>query len=140
TWVGAFGGFAPGFTYCVPEELIRRRRPRRSQLIEPVPRLESPRTRVPAGAVAVAAEFSAAYPRSSPGGWQLIGTTDAPLWDTQRAEPALIRPGDQVRYIAQQESISVTHPGPSAEAAVPVAHPALEVTAAGARTLAQDIG
>ena len=72
TWVAAFGGFAPGFTYCVPEDATR---------ALSIPRRDTPRTAVPAGAVALAGEFSAVYPRTSPGGWQLIGTTNTPMWD-----------------------------------------------------------
>lgn len=88
-WTAAFGGFAPGFTYLVGEN---------SSLT--VPRRTSPRTAVPAGAVALGGEFSAVYPRQSPGGWQLIGRTTAVLWDLGREQPALIRPGDKVRYVA----------------------------------------
>lgn len=88
-WVGAFGGFAPGFTYLAGGD-------RRLD----VPRRDSPRTSVPAGAVALAGEFSAVYPRTSPGGWQLIGHTGERMWDLQRAEPALVRPGDNVRFRA----------------------------------------
>ncbi|ATE57670.1 5-oxoprolinase subunit B family protein [Actinosynnema pretiosum] len=85
----AFCGFAPGFGYLtgLPEPLRQ-------------PRLDSPRTRVPAGSVAVAGEFTAAYPRATPGGWRLIGTTDAPLFDPERDEPALLAPGDRVRFEA----------------------------------------
>jgi len=89
-WVGAFGGFAPGFTYCTAAD------PEAAPF--DVPRRESPRTAVPAGSVAVAGTFSAVYPRSSPGGWRLLGRTDAVLWDLDRERPALIRPGDRVRY------------------------------------------
>jgi KipI family sensor histidine kinase inhibitor len=89
-WVGAFGGFAPGFTYCTAAEA--------SAAPFDVPRRQSPRTAVPAGSVAVAGTFSAVYPRTSPGGWQLLGRTDAVLWDLDRERPALIRPGDRVRY------------------------------------------
>ena len=83
----AFTGFAPGFGYLVglPEQLVQ-------------PRLDKPRTRVPAGAVGIAGEFTGAYPRSSPGGWRLIGHTDAPLFDPRRDQPALLSPGDRVRF------------------------------------------
>lgn len=86
-WTAAFAGFAPGFVYLVTDG---------DQLT--VPRRSTPRTAVPAGAVGLAGEFSGVYPRSSPGGWQLIGTTTAVLWDSARPEPALIRPGDTVRF------------------------------------------
>ncbi|MGO4584820.1 5-oxoprolinase subunit PxpB [Arthrobacter sp. 2RAF6] len=87
-WTAAFSGFAPGFVYLVTtHERLR------------VPRRNTPRTAVPAGSVGLAGEFSGVYPRSSPGGWQLIGTTTAALWDASKAEPALIRPGDLVRFV-----------------------------------------
>jgi KipI family sensor histidine kinase inhibitor len=87
-YVAVFCGFAPGFAYLDGLE------PRLH-----VPRRDSPRTRVPAGAVAVAGRWTAAYPRASPGGWRLIGRTDAPLWDTERDPPALLAPGTRVRFV-----------------------------------------
>ena len=86
-WRVAFGGFAPGFAYLVGGD------PRLE-----VPRRDEPRTCVPAGSVALAGEFSGVYPRQSPGGWQLIGRTDADLWDVDRANPALLTPGTTVRF------------------------------------------
>ena len=88
TWRVAFGGFAPGFGYLVGGD------PRLA-----VPRRESPRTRVPAGSVGLAGEFSGVYPRESPGGWQLIGRTDATMWDADRDPPALLVPGATVRFV-----------------------------------------
>ena len=77
-----FGGFAPGFAYLVGgDERLH------------VPRRAEPRTKVPAGSVGLAGEFSGVYPRESPGGWQLIGRTDAVLWDVDRDPPALLIPG-----------------------------------------------
>lgn len=87
-WRVAFTGFAPGFAYLVDGD------PRLN-----VPRRPSPRAAVPAGAVAVAAGYSGVYPRTSPGGWQVIGHTDAVLWDARRARPALLEPGDVVRFV-----------------------------------------
>lgn len=87
TWTAAFGGFAPGFAYMVGE----------TGGLE-VPRRPSPRTVVPAGSVALAGIYSAVYPRQSPGGWQLIGRTSATMWDLGRERPALVRPGDRVRF------------------------------------------
>ena len=84
-----FGGFAPGFAYLVGGD-------RRLN----VPRRAEPRTRVPAGSVALAGEFSGVYPRVSPGGWQLIGRTDAVLWDIERDPPALLTPGMWVQFRA----------------------------------------
>lgn len=83
----AFSGFAPGFGYLtgLPEELH-------------VPRRGTPRTRVPAGAVALAGPYAGIYPRSSPGGWQLVGRTDAVLFDVDRDPPALLVPGARVRF------------------------------------------
>jgi KipI family sensor histidine kinase inhibitor len=88
-WTVAFCGFAPGFGYLRGED---------DRLH--VPRRSSPRTRVPAGAVALAGEFTGVYPRPSPGGWQLIGRTDLPVWDLERRPPALLRPGVRVRFVA----------------------------------------
>jgi KipI family sensor histidine kinase inhibitor len=83
----AFSGFAPGFAYLtgLPEDLH-------------APRRETPRTRVPAGAVALAGPYAGIYPRSSPGGWQLVGRTDAVLFDVDRDPPALLVPGARVRF------------------------------------------
>ena len=66
-----------------------------------VPRLATPRTRVPAGSVALAGTWCGVYPVASPGGWQIIGTTDAVLWDPGRSEPALLAPGTRVRFVAR---------------------------------------
>lgn len=83
----AFGGFAPGFGYLtgLPAELH-------------VPRRGTPRTRVPAGAVGLAGPYAGAYPQESPGGWQLVGRTEAVLFDVDRDPPALLRPGVRVRF------------------------------------------
>lgn len=85
--VVAFCGFAPGFAYCAatPE-------------LPEVPRRAEPRTRVPAGAVGLAGRFCGIYPREMPGGWQLIGHTDLVLFDPVRERPALLAPGDTVRF------------------------------------------
>lgn len=92
-WRAAFTGFAPGFAYLVADD--------GSRPLE-VPRRAEPRTSVPAGAVGLAGEFSGVYPRSSPGGWQLIGHTDVALWDLARDVPALVAPGDRVRFEAHR--------------------------------------
>jgi KipI family sensor histidine kinase inhibitor len=86
--VVAFVGFSPGFAYCsgLPGRLA-------------VPRLDRPRPRVPAGSVGLAGEYTGVYPSTSPGGWRLIGRTDAPLWDADRDEPALLVPGTRVRFV-----------------------------------------
>ncbi|KRE68626.1 urea amidolyase [Arthrobacter sp. Soil736] len=98
-WTVAFGGFAPGFGYMVGE----------NQVLE-VPRRNSPRTAVPAGSVALAGNYSAVYPRSSPGGWQLIGRTGASMWDLSRPQPALARPGDRVRFRPVREAVAMAPP------------------------------
>ncbi|MEU9554188.1 5-oxoprolinase subunit B family protein [Streptomyces fumanus] len=91
TYRVAFCGFAPGFGYLtgLPPELH-------------VPRRDTPRTRVPAGAVALAGPYSAVYPRATPGGWRLIGTMPdpGPLWDPARERAALLTPGTRVRFVA----------------------------------------
>jgi KipI family sensor histidine kinase inhibitor len=88
TWTVAFSGFAPGFGYLVGED---------ERLT--VPRRTVPRTAVPAGAVGLAGQFSGVYPRSSPGGWQLIGRTATRIWDVDRPVPALFTPGTTVRFV-----------------------------------------
>ncbi|MGH8917838.1 MAG: 5-oxoprolinase subunit B family protein, partial [Actinomycetes bacterium] len=88
-WRVGFGGFAPGFAYLVGGD---------PRLL--VPRRPEARTVVPAGSVALAGEFSGVYPRRSPGGWQLIGRTDAVLWDIGRPHPALLTPGAWVQFRA----------------------------------------
>ncbi|WP_309647397.1 allophanate hydrolase subunit 1 [Nocardioides sp.] len=87
-FTAAFCGFAPGFAYLagLPEELA-------------VPRLDSPRAAVPAGAVALAGPWCGVYPTASPGGWRLLGRTDAVLWDAERERPALLAPGTRVRFV-----------------------------------------
>jgi KipI family sensor histidine kinase inhibitor len=86
----AFCGFAPGFGYLtgLPERLH-------------VPRHATPRTAVPAGSLAVAGGYTGVYPRVSPGGWRLIGSTDAVLWDPDREPAALFAPGTRVRFVAE---------------------------------------
>lgn len=92
-WTVAFFGFAPGFAYLAGGD------PRLQ-----VPRRDEPRTTVPRGAVGVAGEFSAVYPRSSPGGWQLLGHTDEPMWDVGAEHPSRLVLGDRVRFVAAGES------------------------------------
>lgn len=92
TWRVAMIGFAPGFPYLVPE----------SEVNWDLPRLASPRARVPAGSVAIAAGMSAIYPTAMPGGWHLIGTTDVRLFDPDVEPPALLRVNDLVRFRARR--------------------------------------
>ncbi|HEY3561259.1 MAG TPA: allophanate hydrolase subunit 1 [Kribbella sp.] len=86
-WTVAFCGFAPGFGYLT------------SLGDWDIPRRQSPRTKVPAGAVALAGEFSGVYPRESPGGWQLIGRTSVRIFDSAREPAALFHPGRRVRFV-----------------------------------------
>jgi 5-oxoprolinase (ATP-hydrolysing) subunit B len=81
-------GFAPGFAYMgiLPEGIA-------------VPRRPTPRSRVPAGSVAIAERQTAVYPAVTPGGWNLIGRTDLTLWEVERDPPALLAPGDRVRFV-----------------------------------------
>lgn len=146
-WRAAFGGFAPGFAYLVGgDERLR------------VPRLDSPRTAVPAGSVAIAGEFSAVYPGESPGGWRLLGRTGERMWDESRDRPALVSPGDSVRFRAVRERVaaaqgasgadgegSLARSGGSTDAAEAAivregSNPVLAVVRPGMLTLVQDGG
>jgi KipI family sensor histidine kinase inhibitor len=89
-YVVAFCGFAPGFGYLIGGDPALR-----------VPRRDTPRSRVPAGSVALAGEYTGVYPRAMPGGWQLIGRCEATLWDEQRDQPALLSPGTQVVFVPE---------------------------------------
>ncbi|WP_165069150.1 5-oxoprolinase subunit B/C family protein [Marisediminicola senii] len=144
----AFTGFAPGFAYLAGDSGLR------------VPRRPSPRTRIPAGAVGLAGEFSGIYPRESPGGWQLIGTTDTELWNLRRDPPALLQPGFGVRFVDVTGGVGAAAPRARAGAdagtdAAPGSRPgwspvhpgktervdaAIEVIAVGPQVLLQDLG
>jgi KipI family sensor histidine kinase inhibitor len=87
SWTVAFTGFSPGFGYL-----------RTTSEWPQVARRDSPRTRVPAGSVALAGSYAGIYPRDSPGGWQLIGRTALDLFDADRDPPALLWPGRTVRF------------------------------------------
>jgi KipI family sensor histidine kinase inhibitor len=145
-WTVAFAGFAPGFGYMVGE----------NQQLE-VPRRSSPRTAVPAGSVALAGNYSAVYPRRSPGGWQLIGRTNARMWDLDREQPALAAPGHRVQFRPVREAVTLgTEPvaesapesEPAAEAAGTAPEQAagrdiargLRIVAPGLQSLIQDLG
>ncbi len=86
-YVSAFCGFAPGFAYLTGLDPVLH-----------VPRRPDPRTRIPAGSVAIAGEYSAVYPSASPGGWRLLGRTDLTVWDVERPQPNLLTPGTRVRF------------------------------------------
>lgn len=133
-WQVAFIGFAPGFGYLS----------RADQPFGSVPRLDSPRKKIQSGSLALAGEYSGIYPKDSPGGWQLIGQTTCKMWDLTREHPALLLPGDQVRFI------DVTHRPTrvavhdvelkTADIAQSELSPILEVLQAGLQTLIQDEG
>jgi KipI family sensor histidine kinase inhibitor len=89
-WTVAFCGFAPGFGYLVSD---------RGEF--DIPRRSTPRTRVPPGAVGLAGEFTGVYPRESPGGWQLIGSTEMQTFVLDREPPALLTPGTRVHFVDQ---------------------------------------
>jgi KipI family sensor histidine kinase inhibitor len=125
----AFCGFAPGFPYMVGFD-------------EEVPRRATPRASVPAGSVGLAGRYCGIYPSSSPGGWQLIGTTSATLFDVDRDPPALMPPGTRVRFV--EASNSSPEPGqaggPGNEVLIPAGGRALTVVRPGALTTVQDAG
>ena len=92
-WRVAFCGFAPGFGYLISTDGGW-----------DVPRRSDPRTRVPAGSVGLAGEFSGVYPRESPGGWQLIGRTSVSVFDLDREPAALLQPRTRVRFVEEGRS------------------------------------
>ena len=89
TYTVAFLGFTPGFAYLIGLDPTLQ-----------LPRLTTPRARTPEGAVAVAGEFTGIYPQATPGGWRVVGFTSTRLFDASRASPALLAPGDRLRFKA----------------------------------------
>lgn len=128
-WRAAFGGFAPGFAYLLGEN-------NRLQ----VPRRDSPRTKVPAGSVALAGAYSAVYPRQSPGGWQLLGHTNTTLWDLNEENPALIRPQDRVKFVATRQALKLPRQAPAAESDKAPEGGGLMILDPGLQSLFQDTG
>lgn len=130
TYTVAFTGFAPGFAYMTC-----------SDPGFDVPRRKSPRLRIPAGSVALAGRFGGIYPSDSPGGWQLLGTTALRMWDTARARPALLAPGDRVRFhqLAKDSTAHITAP-PAQHAKIAPRSDGLVVTRADRPALYQDLG
>ncbi|SDY96046.1 sensor histidine kinase inhibitor, KipI family [Variovorax sp. YR266] len=128
----AFTGFAPGFAYLSGGHPSLN-----------VPRRTVPRTRIPAGAVGLAGSFSGVYPQASPGGWQIIGITDAPMWDLARETPALLQPGDTVRFVdvtGLPQAVPVTVASAPSQPAAVEGGCAFEIRAAGLQALLQDGG
>lgn len=126
-----FCGFAPGFGYLGDLPTALR-----------VPRRESPRTRVPAGSVAIAGPYSAIYPSDSPGGWNLLGRTNIRIWDQSADPPALLTPGTRVVFRAVPDlPIRVTQPSPVTERRRPTdQRTRIEVIDPGILTTVQDLG
>ncbi|KTC43709.1 allophanate hydrolase [Pseudomonas fluorescens ABAC62] len=125
----AFCGFAPGFAYLTGGAGFQ------------VPRRQTPRTRIPAGAVALAGDFSGVYPQASPGGWQIIGVTPLQMWDLDRDEPALLRPGYKVRFTDAGPLPANGLPAHTARApAVAPSGAYLEITRPGLHSVLQDSG
>lgn len=128
----AFTGFAPGFAYLSGGD---------PRLV--VPRRSTPRSHVPAGAVGLAGAFSGVYPRESPGGWQLVGHTEATMWDVEREHPALLQPGARVRFELARERIRVADTpaaGQPSDVAAPHGTSILRIRDAGLQTLVVDRG
>lgn len=134
TYTVAFTGFAPGFAYMHGDDPAF-----------DVPRRTSPRLRIPAGSVAIAGSFAGIYPSDSPGGWQLLGRTPLAMWDLSRPRPALLAPGDRVRFVAMTGTITrpAAKPLPSTNGCMddqgPIG-PGLLVTATDRPALFQDGG
>lgn len=128
----AFCGFAPGFGYLVGGDPALH-----------VPRRKSPRTRIPAGSVALAGAFSGVYPQASPGGWQIIGTTPVRMWDIDRDPGALFQPGYRVRFFDMEQpgrTVSIPQAAPRKERTVAPQAPQFKVLAAPMPAVFQDLG
>jgi KipI family sensor histidine kinase inhibitor len=133
TFTVAFCGFAPGFGYLVGGDPALQ-----------VPRRQSPRTKIPAGSVALAGAFSGVYPQNSPGGWQIIGTTPEKMWDLSRDPPALFQPGYRVRFVDLAKSsralVTSSKLATTASAEPSAADLTFKVLAAPMPALFQDLG
>jgi KipI family sensor histidine kinase inhibitor len=125
----SFCGFAPGFAYLVGLDPALHK-----------PRRATPRTLVPAGSIAVAGHYSAVYPRASPGGWHLLGTTQAPLFDPTQWPPSTLTPGTRVNFRSVREQTRVTEPVVDRTPDPRVTSGAIEILSAGPLTLIQDLG
>ncbi len=134
-YVAAFTGFAPGFAYLSGGD------PRLT-----VPRRKSPRTKVPAGAVGLAGEFSGIYPKTSPGGWQLIGTTPLAMFDIDRTPASLLQPGSRIKFRNMAKDAAYEIKPSNKAAKTPKtgssknAASAIEITSVGLPVVFQDLG
>lgn len=90
-WRVALIGFAPGFPYLVPTS--------GNSFVNDIARLDTPRPRVPEGAVAIAAGMAAVYPSAMPGGWRILGSTSLRMFDAQAEPPSLLHINDTVRFV-----------------------------------------
>jgi KipI family sensor histidine kinase inhibitor len=128
-----FLGFSPGFAYMgeVPAAIA-------------TPRRATPRTRVPAGSVAIGGAQTGVYPTATPGGWHLLGRTPLVVYDPAAAEPALFRPGDEVTFqpiaAADFAALAAAAPAASPAAATGSGRPVLRVIRPGSLTTIQDLG
>ncbi|WP_308190253.1 5-oxoprolinase/urea amidolyase family protein [Pseudonocardia sp. TRM90224] len=127
-WRVGFVGFAPGFAYLDDGD----------ERLD-VARRDDPRTSVPPGSVGLAGGYSAVYPRASPGGWQLIGRTDAVLWDETRDPPALLQPGARVRFVQAPHGTSTLPKEPVQQPRGSMRR-GLEVLSTGVQAVVQDLG
>ncbi len=130
----AFAGFAPGFGYLIGGDPALH-----------VARRQTPRTKIPAGAVALAGAFSGVYPQASPGGWQIIGVTPLKMWDIDRTPPALLHPGCRVRFydLAKRPLAAASTPINTASRPAPCAdttRPELLIKTAPMPAFLQDLG
>lgn len=131
-----FCGFAPGFAYLVGGDPALH-----------VARRQTPRTQVPAGAVALGGVYCGVYPQASPGGWQIIGTTTTTMWDPHRSPPAILTPGTRVRFhnlasarAASPSSASVIVRPAADDGPRGAEKPHLEIVTAALPALVQDLG
>lgn len=135
----AFTGFAPGFAYLSGGDPSF-----------DLPRRATPRPRLAAGSVGLAGHFSAVYPQASPGGWQIIGVTDLPMWDLARERPALLQPGDRVRFVEasgrkdqtrkRDASASLPRLAQGQDEGIPSSIPLFDVVKPSPQMLFQDLG
>ncbi|MEG2921488.1 MAG: 5-oxoprolinase/urea amidolyase family protein [Acinetobacter sp.] len=130
-WNVAFIGFAPGFAYLSSPD----------HPFTDIPRLKVPRKKIPAGSLGLAGKYSGIYPKDSPGGWQLIGTTSEKMWDLERKNPALLLPGMTVHFEdVTHHPVSVSVPKQIIPTEKPSVEPVFKITAPSLQMLIQDEG
>ena len=130
-WNVAFIGFAPGFAYLSSPD----------HPFTDIPRLKVPRKKIPAGSLGLAGKYSGIYPKDSPGGWQLIGTTSEKMWDLERQNPALLLPGMTVHFEdVTHHPVLVSVPKQIMQTEKPSVEPVFKITAPSLQMLIQDEG